>query len=289
VDGPRCGASWDSPVARCTSNGSDSRLVKRWAACGLLLALNLIAGCGGGQTEGAGGTSSPTSSLKGAPSATASEGPQLAYFPGFWPVARLGEAQALQREVDQGRQPWRIDPREVAKSYAREVARWEIKVLSSEIAGSQQSTWTSTVVFQPLIGESEPPNFPGPRHTMTLVGVQGVARPAWFVSSLRNEEITVDTPSEAQVLSSPLRLTGRGRAYEGTIHVRLQDDNGVQLYPRAGEPGVVQVGAATIEPFEGSIPLQSPSAGAGILIVTGDTGAGPVPTIVVLRVRFSNV
>jgi hypothetical protein len=253
---------------------------------GLVPALLFATGCGGGQPGGA----SPTATvpITGSQGGASPKGrPNLLYFPAFWPVANLSEAEELQAEVDQGRQAWRIDPREVAKAYALEVARWEIKVLSSQIEGSQESSWTASVVFQPLIGEAQPPDFPGPRHTMTLIGLKRSVRPAWFVSSLRNEEITVDTPSEAEVLSSPLRLTGGGRAYEGTIHVRLQDDNGVQLYPRAGEPGVVQAGAVTIEPFEASVQFQAPSQEAGILILTGDTGTGPIPAIVVLRVRFA--
>lgn len=192
----------------------------------------------------------------------------------------------MQRAVDGGSEPWRIDPREVAKAYAREAAHWDIRVLSSQIVGSQQSSWTSSVVFQPLIGGAMASNSPGPRHTMTLVGLKGVVRPAWFISSLSTEEIGVDSPSEGQVVSSPLRITGRGRAYEGAVSLRVQDDNGVQLYPRAGEPGMIPVGAGVIETFEASIPLQAASTGGGILIITGDTAAGPDSAIVVFRVRF---
>jgi hypothetical protein len=263
---------------------SDSDSVKPLAALALVLAFLLLPGCGGEGTRGRGGTS--TGSPTGSPGPTPTKETEQFSFPAFWPAATRSEAQTLQGKVDRGGEPWRTDPREVAKAYAREAAGWEIKVLSSEVGGSQQSGWTSSVVFQPLIGEGQPPDFPGPRHTMTLIGLDGVARPAWFVSSLRSEDLTVDTPSEGQVVSSPLRLTGRGRAYEGTIHVRLQDDNGVQLYPRAGELGVLQGGAVDIKPFEASIPLQAPSAGSGILILTGDSGAGPVPAIVVFKVRF---
>ena len=254
------------------------------AALGLVLIFLLTSGCREDRTGEVGGP--PTGSPAGSPAPTLTSGVEQSYFPAFWPAATLAEAQALQREVDRGREPWRIDPREVAKTYAREAARWDVRVLSSEIKGSQRSGWTASVVFQPLIGEGQPPNFPGPRHTMNLIGLDGVARPAWFVSSLGSEELVVTSPSEAQVVSSPLRLAGRGRAYEGTIHVRLQDDNGVQLYPRAGEPGIIPVGAEAIEPFEVSIALQEPSAGAGVLILTGDSGTGPAPTIVVFRVRF---
>jgi hypothetical protein len=256
--------------------------VKPLTALVLVLAFLFSGGCRGSSEVG--GT--PAGSPAGSPAPTLTARQEQSYFAAFWPAATLAEAQALQREVDRGREPWRIDPREVAKTYAREAAHWEVRVLSSEISGSQQAGWTASVVFQPLIGEGQPPNFPGPRHTMKLIGLDRVARPAWFVSSLRTEEVVVTSPSEAEVLSSPLRLAGRGRAFEGTVHVRVLDDNGVQLYPRAGEPGIIPVEAGAIEPFQASIPLQDPSAGAGVLILTADAGTGPVPAIVVFKVRF---
>lgn len=267
-------AGRDGSAPDASAGGSTRRPIR---ALGLALALLILAACNGDPDP----ATTPTATGAGPPPA-AEEG----YFPAVWPVGDAGEARALQQSVDGGEEPWRLDPVETARQYARQLASWEIRVESSDRRGSPEQGWTATVAFQPLIGENEPPDFPGPRHELTLVGLQGAEDPVWFVTGLQSDEITIESPEHGDVVTSPLGLSGRGRAYEGTIHVSIRDDREVDLHPRPGDPGFVTAGALEVQPFEASLDFSAPSARAGRLMLAGDTGAGPPPAIAVVRIRF---
>ncbi|WP_219418170.1 hypothetical protein [Pseudonocardia nigra] len=87
----------------------------RFAATTFLACL-LLAGCGTA-TEPA--TSGPSAAQAGPTSAQAAAEVELP-----WPATGAAEAAALQAEVDSGKQPWLLDPSEVAISYAAAAHDW---------------------------------------------------------------------------------------------------------------------------------------------------------------------
>jgi hypothetical protein len=97
----------------------------RATVAAVLLAAAGLAGCTGGQpatpAPAADTTTSPTSTSTSAPTSastapvtTASTGP----FPGIWDVRTWDQAGKVQRAVDDGHQPWRLDPAAVVAAYA---------------------------------------------------------------------------------------------------------------------------------------------------------------------------
>lgn len=205
-------------------------------------------------------------------------------FPGFWPVTTWKEAQRLQDSYDQGHQPWRGDPADEATAFAQDFARWNIQVDDTQVGDSADGK-RATVTFRVFAGE-EGQLRPVARHTLSLFGLKGKANPVWFVSGLRSDQISVDSPRPGQVVSSPIRVAGRGQAYEGTLNPELRDDSGRRLHPRPADPGYLMAGATEMAPFEGALAFTRPTTAAGILVISGDTGAGPVANMTVVRVRF---
>ncbi|MGH2687298.1 MAG: Gmad2 immunoglobulin-like domain-containing protein [Actinomycetota bacterium] len=241
----------------------------------LLAAAMVLAACSEKPgTIGTGGTPTPPASA--APSG---------YFPAFWPVATLDAAQALQEQVDGGADPWRLDAAKVAAEFGKERFDWTVQPGTTDVTGSEADGWKATVKFRPLIGEAEPPEHPGPLHTAELIGLEGAAKPAWFVASLHSESIVLDAPAQDALVTSPIQAAGRGTAYEGTIVATVADDAGKDLGP--GSPGnVLQGGAMEPAPFSGALAFAEPEAAAGTLTLVGDTGAGPTPSATIVRVRF---
>jgi hypothetical protein len=78
--------------------------------------------------------------------------PHTAPFRGIWPVRTLAQAEALQRSVDSGHQPWLLSPTSVVIAYAQSVLRWHQPAISKVDArtfrvreGSTTATATVTV------------------------------------------------------------------------------------------------------------------------------------------------
>jgi hypothetical protein len=220
--------------------------------------------------------------------ATASETPSpKKVFPGFWPAATFAGADAIQKEADEGYQPWRLDPRSVAERFSAEFVRWrKIQIVDSEVRGSASRGWGARVTLRPFIGEEDHLQL-GNGHVMELVGLEGAKNPAWFVSALRSDQIVVEAPKQGAAISSPLELSGRGSGFEANLPVEIRNDEGASLHP---QPGFVMGGAYEPGPFSGKLTFDSPGTAGGILIVTGDTGlGGSPPDWTIVRVAFGGV
>ena len=202
-----------------------------------------------------------------------------AFFAGFWPESSEAEAAAMQKAFDNGHQPWRGDPDTVARLFAEHIAGWNIEVTGSEVSGSAAEGWSAAVRFKVLIGEEK--LRPITAHTLQLVGLGGAEHPVWFVSGLSSDHIRVDTPSEGATVSSPVRVAGRASAYEGNVLVEVRDDSGRRLHS-----GHLQAEGVDMAPFQGSLELTPATTHGGILMVTGGSGAGPVPDMTIVRIRF---
>lgn len=209
-----------------------------------------------------------------------SPSPTDSYFPAFWDVATIEEAQGIQARVDAGQDAWRKDPQMVAARFASDFVGWEkIETTDSLRSGSSETEWSAEVIFRPIIGERR---IPGAPHHLMLIGLEGSREPAWFVASLRSDNIEVNTPKNGDVVTSALRVTGRGVAYEGTIQTEIRADDNGSLHK-----GFLTAGAYELAPFQAELEFDSPSSPSGILILSGDTGAEePPPDVTVVRVRF---
>jgi len=220
-------------------------------------------------------------------SGTPSPSRPSAVFPGFWPVTTWEAADALQRRVTEGEAEWRTDPVEVAKAFAEDRLIWVLRIEGTpEVAGSARAGWKATVRFRPLVGEDLPPRHPGPLHTLDLFGLRGATEPVWFVSALHSEDIVLDTPDPAATVTSPLRIEGRGRAYEGTILAEVTDDAGRSLNAGADRDAVLQGGATELAPFSGALSFHRPTTAGGTLALRGGAGTGPVARATIIRVVF---
>lgn len=133
-------------------------------------------------------------------------------------------------------------PESAAQSYAMEVLGFTELVPGDFQAGDSRS------------GEVPVTDREGGPETTILV--RQMEDDTWFVLASVTEEITVDTPTAGDELSSPFETTGSALAFEGTVDVlvRSQDDPAI-----LGEGFVTGSGTPPPGPFEGSIEFSPPT------------------------------
>ena len=100
------------------------------------------------------------------------------------------------------------------------------------------------------------------------------------------DTIEVDQPLPFSRIESPVAVSGRSVAYEGTVHVSvLQDRRGPD---RVLGKGFVNGGGTELAPFSGAIRFADPTNGIpGWVVFSGDTGADTgIISATAVRVRF---
>jgi hypothetical protein len=110
----------------------------------------------------------------------------------------------------------------------------------------------------------------------------------WWVLGVDGRSIKVDSPTRLQRISSPLTVAGTAQVYEGTVYVKVtQDQPGRDLV--LGQ-GFVTGGGNAPGSFRGQIPFRQPTSTApGWVLVYEDsaaTGGGIVQSAAV-RVQFN--
>jgi hypothetical protein len=101
--------------------------------------------------------------------------------------------------------------------------------------------------------------------------------------------IEVDQPLPFARIASPVTVSGRSVAYEGTVTVTVTEDR--RGADRVLGRSFVNGGATELAPFSGSIRFSTPTPGidAGWVTFSGDTGADSgIFSATVVRVRFVN-
>jgi Immunoglobulin-like domain of bacterial spore germination len=110
----------------------------------------------------------------------------------------------------------------------------------------------------------------------------------WWVLGVRGRSIQVDEPVRLQRISSPLTVTGKASAYEGTVYVKVtQDQPGRDLV--LGQGFVTGSGDANLGPFAGRIDFRRPTAEAGWVIFydAANDGSDGILQATAVRVRFA--
>jgi immunoglobulin-like protein involved in spore germination len=151
------------------------------------------------------------------------------------------------------------------------------------VAATYRATGDSTaeVGIHPRAGEGGRPL----DKVTTLVQVRRYTG-GWVATGAKaTNAIEVDQPLAFARVVSPLTVSGLSSAFEGTVHVTVtQDRRGAD---RVLGKGFVNGGATELAPFRGPITFRRPSAEAGWVIFTGDTGADTgIMSASAVRVRF---
>jgi hypothetical protein len=137
------------------------------------------------------------------------------------------------------------DPTAAARGFAVELAGFTDPLVGDFAQGDSRS------------GEVEVRSSPRGAVTTVLVRQLG-AESTWWVIGAATENIEVDDPQSGSAIDDPLQLSGRARAFEGTVQVAVFADGDTEPL---GEGFVTGSGGEELGPFSDSIPFRSPGGG----------------------------
>jgi hypothetical protein len=207
--------------------------------------------------------------------------PDPSAFSGIWPFASKAELDAYAAGTDKTYR----DPVATARDFANRYVGMDNAVTFGFTASGPGA---GEVPVGPRYGEGHTP-LPNPRATFTValrqLGAQDATGP-WTVVGASSPDIVVATPGPGDRIASPVRLTGRAVAFEGTVNVTVRED-GMPAARSLGK-GVVTGGGDQLRAFSGDVAFGAPSKAAGavtLVELSAADGQGIVKATVV-RVRF---
>jgi hypothetical protein len=168
----------------------------------------------------------------------------------------------LQRESPAGTQPTLSEARRVARGFLTGVVGMTDPTF---VASRWRSDFIATVDFRVRVGEPGR-HLSGPVTTVVL----GRGRTSFTVLGTNTDTIRVDapksaiTPSDLQIVTSPVTVSGAALAFEGAVAVRVVQVTGTTAQ-RLGA-GTVTGGGDVMRPFSGTVSFAKPSLDAGWLI-----------------------
>lgn len=162
------------------------------------------------------------------------------------------------------------DPGAAAQSFATDYLGFAQPVLGEFMAGDSRS------------GEVEVrPRSDGP---VTTVLVRQLGDDSWWVLGAQSADLQLDEPAAGATLTSPVRVSGSSRAFEGTVEVELRADGSTDP---VGSGFVTGGAGPELGPFSGELEFDAGDAEWGALLLTTTSAEdGSLWQATVVRVRF---
>ncbi len=160
-------------------------------------------------------------------------------FPGIFPDLTRYQAEADQASVNQGHQPWKNDPTQVAKALAMQFLQWNRPLTATLTSGGGPHDVYATVKVQeaPLQGAQN-----GPFINVTLSRLEGNTHNMWVAISVADDQaLTITNIAARSQIDNPVKIEGKGSAFEGVIGKALVLDhlyNDIGHAQVTGIPGV---------------------------------------------------
>src|SRR6056297_831912 len=179
--------------------------------------------------------------------------------------------------------PWAVtgtrfdEPTAAAESFATDFLGFSDPIVGEFLAGDTRS---GEVEIRPRVDGASAVG-------ATVVFVrQAGDDDSWWVLGAAAESITIDTPEQGDVVTSPLTVSGTARAFEGTVDVQLRADGN-------GEPiatSFVTGGAGPeLEPFEATVEFDTPGdVGGALVLLSTSPEDGSVVEASAVRISYAD-
>ncbi len=99
---------------------------------------------------------------------------------------------------------------------------------------------------------------------VTTVLVRRMSDDHWWVLGAATDDIVLDDPQPGGAIDDPLQLSGRARAFEGTVQVAVLERGGTEPL---GTGVVTGSGGGELGPFEGEVRWSNPGGGWGVVLL----------------------
>jgi hypothetical protein len=145
-------------------------------------------------------------------------------FPGIFPDLTRYQAEADQRQVSQGHQPWKLSATMTANALAVNMLKWPTNSPTTVVSGAGQHDLNAVVTVK-----NPHPGFGSIQ--VTLTRLEGNTNGGiWIVTAAASSGMAITAPASRTALTSPVTVTGTGNAFEGVIgNVMILDHTGTDI------------------------------------------------------------
>jgi hypothetical protein len=205
-------------------------------------------------------------------------------YAGMFPDLTRWQAEADQAQVSAGRDSWKLDPMKTAEQFVHAFIRWPLDSPATLVSGGGAQDSQAVV-------KVASPNPLRPTVTLTLqrfdeVTLNGI----WEVTVVQGESWqTMTAPQSGATVTSPVMVTGTGRAFEANAGTVYAFD---RLYAQIGKARADASIGMGFSPFTSRLEYASDFQGGaqeGILAAFDDESGqgGPIATAVMIKVLLS--
>ena len=161
-------------------------------------------------------------------------------FPGLYPDLTRYQAETDQSRVNQGQDTWKNDAAKVAKALAVQFFGWKRALTTTVLSGGGPRDVDATVQVQeaPLQGGPKL----GPTVTVTLSRLEGNTNSIWEAIAVKDGPDALTNIPARSLIASPVKLEGKGSAFEGVIGMASILDHLYTPVGRAIVTGVPGIG-----------------------------------------------
>ncbi|HYH58475.1 MAG TPA: Gmad2 immunoglobulin-like domain-containing protein [Thermoleophilaceae bacterium] len=194
------------------------------------------------------------------PAETAPTAPPAAATEALWPPSGEGSG----------------DPRATARSFVEEYIGIENPALS-EFRETEPGVGEVTVHRRGEDGRAL-------ETEVAALALRRLDGETWSVISAHSPEVEVTQPSARDVITSPVRVAGRGRGFEGNVVIEVRDEYAVDpLAQRA----VIAGSMGKLEPFSAKLPFD-PGTDTGAIVAKTGSGIAAADGFAAFVVRFAD-
>lgn len=136
-------------------------------------------------------------------------------FPGLYPDLTRYQAEADQARVNQGQDSWKNDPTKVAKALASQFFGWKRALTTKVLSGGGPHDVAASVQVQESPVQGGPGQ--GPTVTVKLSRLEGNTHNIWEAIAVEDGPGALTNITARSLIASPVKLEGKGGAFEGTI------------------------------------------------------------------------
>lgn len=185
-------------------------------------------------------------------------------FPGLFPDLTRFQAEADQEQVNQGHQPWKRDAIQTAQALINGISGTSTagQPVATIISGGGNHDVGTVVKVRSTHPGSSWVN-------VTMTRLEGNSNNIWIVIKVQTDGLSIDTPAALTRLSSPVKVTGQGIAFEdviGDLIVQNRLDPSIGVIGQVSVRGKQGLGHTT---FSSTISYSSSAKASGIAAEEG--------------------
>jgi hypothetical protein len=137
-------------------------------------------------------------------------------FPGLFPDLTRYQAEADQASVNQGHQPWKNDPAQIAKALAVQFMQWTRPLTATVTSGGGPRDVYAIVKVQEAAVQGAQSG--GPYINVTLSRLEGNTHNMWVAIAVTDDQVlTIENLEARSQIANPVKIEGKGSAFEGVI------------------------------------------------------------------------